>query len=79
MYLKRGDVINYIRICDGSFLNGQKIETTTKSAVNTIKIPLRLNFRDIDQVSVEEIGFSANAAFTRGSHAFTIHEVKLTK
>lgn len=79
VYLKRGGIANYIRICDGSFLNGQRIEAATSRSTNIVKIPLRLNFRDIDQTSVEEIGFSANAAFTRGSRAFTIHEVRLIK
>lgn len=79
VYLKRSSAFNAIRICDKSFINGNNIETRMIQDRLIVKIPLRLNFKDIDLTSVEEIGFSANSDFARGSHSFTVHDVKLIR
>ncbi len=80
IYLKQGEIANYIRICDGSFVNGTDIESQTRNNILTVSIPLSdANFPDVFKRAIEEIGFSANADFTTGSHSFIIYDLRLVK
>ncbi len=77
VYLKQGETANYIRICDKSFINGNEIESYMETYKLTVKIPLRKNFKDVDHSRIEEVGFGMNTSFTRGTHRFTLYDVKL--
>jgi hypothetical protein len=82
VYLKSGEVVQYIRICDGSFAGSDgdknRIGSQKNLGILTVTIPLRSHFRRVDPL-IDEVGFSVNTDFTRGLHSFTIHDVKFTK
>ena len=69
----------YIRLGGIEFDNGVNIELSKQDNRQDIKIPLRTNFGEVDQTAVTKLGFSTYTGFTRGSHSFTVHQVKLVK
>jgi hypothetical protein len=73
------DGANYIRVGDREFLGGVGVVANSTSEGQLIKVPLRKNYKDVNQENVVEIGFNANADFARGRHSFTIHKINLTK
>ncbi len=70
---------NYVRLGDRAFLGGIDVTSSTSNNAQTINIPLRINFKSVNQKTVKEIGFNANADFVRGMHSFTIADIRLIR
>lgn len=57
---------------------GKDISSIRYGNTHTIRIPLHTNF-NINRQSIKEIGFIADTYFTRESHTFIVHDVRLIK